>query len=290
MPILSVMKKNLLFLLAGISLVTLSCKFDITNNTSSTTITAPAISTGTDGPVIAPTMSSSVTYSYLSIFRYEVSGSSDSATKVSGSTSLIGQITPASDYTGSVQFTDLYADTSKYYQYYIRYKTAHAYLYSAASGTHQGTGTAGVQAITNSGSSPVQMTLDTSQYILSTDSTNLTLPGTFSLMIGMNNGVSTLLLPMTLDSANSKYTLAMRNVLPDSFLATAITTECLVGQTTAAVVKGTNDSTVIYTVYHWTQSLEAETIDSTSAVLDSFTVPKDVTVSGTVDFTPSSNN
>src|SRR5574344_1593199 len=100
MPILRMMKKSLFFFLIGISLVTLSCNIDITNDSDSTTITAPAISSGTDGLVIAPTMSSSTSYSYLSIFRYEVSGSSDSATIVSDSTELIGQITPASGYTG----------------------------------------------------------------------------------------------------------------------------------------------------------------------------------------------
>lgn len=110
----------------------------------------------------------------------------------------------------------------------------------------------------------------------------------FDLKVGLNNGVYTMLFPMTLDAANSKYTLSLRNVLPDNFYDKALTMVCLVGQTDEKSTVGTNDSTVNYTTYHWTASLAAEALKDTT-VIESFTITKDVADTGITDFTPSAN-
>ena len=288
------MKKSLFILTILFSLVTFSCGIiNVSDNTEDTSIAAPSIVSTTEGLVIAPTYSSGA--SYISIFRYEVSGSSDSATVVEDTTKLIGQITPADNYTGQTQFTDFYTNSSKYYQYYARYKNSHTYVYSKTSGTFAGKGSAGEKSITNNTSnSAVQISLDDKQYILSFASTDITMPtpadttDSFDVMVGLNNGVNTLLFPMTLDSANSKYTLSLRNVLPDDFLAVALTMKCLVGQTDEDFTVGTNDTTVNYTTYHWCNSIDAQVlVDSTIA--DTFKIPTEVTDSDTSDFTPSAN-
>jgi hypothetical protein len=292
--------KKIFFILTAICIFSFSsCDFiNVTNKSSdASAITAPAIESKSDGLVVSPSYLAGTVY--LNIIRYEVNGSTDSATIVENTTQNIGQVTVAtinnSLYTGSILFTDYYTDPSKYYQYFIRYKTSTEYKTSAVSGTYQGAGTAGVKAITNNTSNEaIQIVLNTSQYILSFTSTDIGIPtpydttDSFDLMIGLNNGTNTLLFPMTLDSANNKYTLSLRNVLPDTFIATPLTMKCIIGQTDATVQKGSNDTTTIYTVYHWTTSLSAAAVVN-SAVVDNFTIPKDVDKTTTIDFTPTAN-
>lgn len=288
------MKKNFFILTILFSLVTFSCGIiNVSDDSEDTSIAAPSIVYATEGLVIAPTYSSGA--SYINIFRYEVSSSSDSATIVENTTKLVGQITPADNYTGQTQFTDLYTNSSKYYQYYVRYKNSHTYIYSKKSGTFAGKGSAGEKSITNNTSNTaIQISLNDKQYILSFASTDITMPtpadttDSFDVMVGLNNGVNTLLFPMTFDSANGKYTLSLRNVLPDDFLAVALTMECLVGQTDENFTVGTNDTTVNYTTYHWCNSLKAQVFVN-SKIADTFKVPTEVTDSGTNDFTPSAS-
>lgn len=276
-----------------------SCDFlNITNDKdSSSSITAPVIETKSDGLVISPTQVTGTVY--LNIFRYEVDGATDSASIVANTTQNIGQVTLAtingSLYSGSILFTDYYTSTSKYYQYFVRYKTSSAYKTSAVSGTYKGAGSAGEKSITNkTANTPFQITLDNTQYILSVKNSDITMPApldasdSFDLMVGLNNGTNTILFPMTYDSGNSQYTVSLRNVLPDTFIAVPLTMKCIIGQTDVAVPKGTNDTTTIYTLYHWTSPLSAEATVNSTAV-DDFTMPKNANESGTIDFTPTAN-
>src|SRR5574344_915773 len=295
MPIFKEMKKILFISTIILSLAFVSCHYiNISNTEKDTSIAAPGITSTTDGLVIAPKYMSGA--SYMSIFRYEVNGATDTATIVENSTKLVGQITPAENYVGATQFVDFYTSSSdKYYQYYIRYKNSSSYVYSKTSGTIKGVGSSDLKSITkNTSTEKIQISYDESQSIISFASTDITLPtpvdttDSFDLKVGLNNGVYTMLFPMTLDAANSKYTLSLRNVLPDNFYDKALIMVCLVGQTDEKSTVGTNDSTVSYTTYHWTSSLAAEALKDTT-VIESFTITKDVADTGITDFTPSAN-
>jgi len=289
MTIFKKMKKTFFSLLVFFSLLTVACGLIDIDNNDTTVIAAPSISIATEGHVISPTIVTGT--SYMSIFRYRVTDASNSATIVADTTVLIGQITPAENYTGSVQFTDYYTASGEFYQYYIRYKTSHTYSYSSASGTYPGNGNPGTKPIT--GTAPLDILYTDSQYILSFTSSMINMPSpkdsadTFDLMVGLNNGISTLLFPFTFDNANSKYTMALRNVLPTDFLNTPLSMSCIVGQTDEDVVKGSNDNTVIYTTYHWSSSLKSEIVNSSGDVLAKITIPSDLSSSDISDFTPS---
>lgn len=142
------MKKILFISTIILSLAFASCDFiNISNTEKDTSIAAPGIESRADGLVIAPKYVSGA--SYMSIFRYEVSDATSAAIIVENSTKLVGQITPASTYSGATQFTDFYTDSGKYYQYYIRYKNSSTYVYSKMSGTYKGVGTSDLEPITN---------------------------------------------------------------------------------------------------------------------------------------------
>src|SRR5574344_1820024 len=119
MPTLEEMKRVFFITTMLFSLAFASCDFiNISNTEKDTSIAAPSITSTTEGLVIAPKYSSGAFY--MNIFRYEVTDGTDSAKIVENSTKLMGQITPASGYSGTTQFTDFYTASGKYYQYYIR--------------------------------------------------------------------------------------------------------------------------------------------------------------------------
>lgn len=303
MPIYKGMKKilffnNIIFTLTAL-VCAMSCNLiNINNSESSDTIEAPVIENGAGGWVISPATVTGTLY--YNIFRYEVTDGTSSGTIVEGTTTSIGQVIPYTDtkantYSGTVSFIDYYTDTSKYYQYYIRYKTSHAYRYSKVTGTYSGSGTSGVKAITNNtGLEKIQIALDSSQYIISFASTDVTMPtpfdatDTFDVMVGLNNGVSTYLYPMTKDTANNKYSLSLRNVLPSDFMDVTLTMTCIIGQTDEKKLAGSNSETTLYTTYHWTSALAAEaTIDATA--VSTFKVPSTLNDNTVTDYTPTAN-
>ena len=290
MPINIKMKKIILFLTTLTILTFTSCEFiDITNNEPDTSIYAPTITSATEGLVIAPTIVTGT--EYMNIFRYEISAES---AIVENSTKNIGQINPADSYSGPVQFIDYYCEASKSYQYYIRYKTSHTYRYSEASKTFVLKTGSGEKAITSSEES-VPVTFNKNQCILSFNSTLIDAIPTsydttksFNLMIGLNNSVSTYVFPMTLDSDNV-YRVSLRNVIPSDFFDVDLELKCLIGRTEDSIVKGTDDTTEIYKVFHFTFPLTTlSTTDGTNA-LDSFQVPTQVTSTDYSDLTDTTN-
>ena len=135
------MKKIILFFTTIIILTFTSCDIiDINNNETDTSIYAPTITNTTEGLIIAPSIITGTLY--MNIYRLVIKNNSID------STTNIGQITPATDYSGPVQFTDYYCDSSKSYQYYIRYKTSHTYRYSEVSKTFTPTANNGEKGIT----------------------------------------------------------------------------------------------------------------------------------------------
>lgn len=290
------MKKTFLFLTAILIFSATACNIiNIDNKDPVTTIEAPATDRTTSGITITPSTKNAAGIQYMNIFRYEVTTDDGFAEIVEGSERNIGEIYVKNQNNSAWIFVDYYTSDSKLYQYYIRYKNEHQYLKSETTKTIRGVKENGEKVITNNDEEaatfPIQ--LDEGQYVLSLDSTLITMPSTdftdeyFSVMVAIDNDVETLLFKMTEDQANQKYTLSLRNVLPRTFFDTKLKVKYVVGQRVDSKTNGQKpQETPDYYRYHWTDPYPTLLYKDGNSI-DDFIIYSSLGDLDPADFTPS---
>ncbi|MCR5217803.1 hypothetical protein [Treponema sp.] len=253
-----------------------SCGF-IDFSTDDGSITAPTVTYGSDDASIIITPVHQSNCYYINIIRYEVSSGSKDADKVDDSTVVVGQIVPTDYYNNNAMtFIDYYTDSSKYYQYYVRYRKADGYTYSQTTISYAGKGTSGsgereLTAVDTS--TPLEINYDSGTYVLTIEKALLVTSGThelpethdstsgtpvyFDLMVGLNNGTRTQLFELSEQTVNSVecFQIALGSVLPSTFRDKELKITGLYGQEEFDPSKGAYESEAPFMNIAWTKPL-----------------------------------
>lgn len=272
------MKKKLI-LLTAVFFVALfsSCNF-IDFSTNDNSITAPTIH-GSDGGgiVIAPVKQADCYY--INVIRYEVSSGDKDASKVENSTVVVGQIVPTSyPQNNAMIFIDYYTDSSKFYQYYVRYRKADGYSYSQTTISYAGKGASGSgerEMTAVDASNPLKVDYDSKTYLLTIEKSLLVntgheLPEThdsqsssggdavyFKPMVGINNGIRTQLFSLSEQTVNGVecYQIALGSVLPSLFRDRELKVTGIYGQEEFDPSKGAYETSIPFKNIAWTKPL-----------------------------------
>lgn len=303
------MKKNILFpLVLVFSLI--SCDFlDIDSSDSG--ITAPSIKTSGQQVIITPTTIG--TAEYINLFRYEVSGTSADATIIENTMCNIGQSVKTKEYTktGEIIFIDYYADKTKYYQYFARYKTPNGYLTSKTTATWQGVSTDVPEITRTDSSAPLEIVFNSTNNTLRFRADAISIPDipttikvdelgnpiSFAPMIAIYNTGKTQAFELqkevdsTVSPSIEYWILKLEDRIPESFFGKTLSINGIFGQDIDEHKNGQEESTNIidYINYYWTLPLLKENISIISSesgeTISHFIVTDDRTESDIFDYT-----
>jgi hypothetical protein len=257
------MRKNIRWLLpvvfCGIA-ICISCNIiSFASSSGESTYDAPEVKSETTG--ITCSIHPLTNASYINIFRQKITTSSSSE-KVYGAEVNIGELKPydGSTFPDSIMFSDqfAYVTTGVTYRYKARYRVSSAYKTSEWSEALSG-------AVTNSSGYTVVYSGSGVYFKYDPDLYTLTLSGALTAPTA---ATFTPKIALTTSSESSVFKLAgvavsnvfyLRNVLPSSYLDTAVTVTGVIGELKTLYP---NETSPTYIQYYWTEPLTVPVYES----------------------------